>query len=162
VIGTNVHLFTATAVIIILSMGSLPLGDSGSALAQSSDVTLNKTVIFDTFVIDLDDDGVLNGFDFDRQVINGTNEDLMKQFPQVLKSAHELAGNMTKKEVAFIDFETGNATVLPYQNVTTQAYMDEFSNSLKQMDKVRDPSSHRCWIMYPDGEGRDIHVHRCW
>jgi hypothetical protein len=162
------YLLAAISIFIVLNLGGWSPGVGfNSVMAQPSNGISNKTITFDTFVFHLADDGVMNKFDFDRQVINGTNEQLMGQFPEVLNNAYRLAGydvggNMTQNSVAFVDFERGNSTVIPYQNVTLQTYLNEFSNSLKQMDRTDNPSSQRCWIMYPDGEGRDIHVHRCW
>lgn len=161
VINSKSSLISAILVLFGIALGCVLSGESfDTALAQGSN---NKTAIFDTFVIRLDDNGFMENFDFDRQVINGTNEQLTEQFPAVLKKAHDLAPNSTKNDVAFVDYQTGNSTVLPYQNITTQTYLSEFRNSLEEIDRIGgDPTVKRCWIIYSNGEGKNIHVHRCW
>jgi carbamate kinase len=133
------------------------------ASAQTASANTPKTITFDTFIIHLDKDGVMTKFQTSRQSINGTNDQLVAKFPAVLKSFYN--ASRTDRHAVFVNYErTAQGAISALQNVTEQAYINEFKNSLADAN----PSTHRCWIIVepvfqePGAGTGNIHVYKCW
>jgi hypothetical protein len=119
----------------------------------------------------------LTGFESNNQKIKGTNDQLMKQFPELLKEYKDMLyrvmeeANATAGNVTFIDCVGTNQSpvVIPYINVTEQTYTDEFKSLIGEMDKTGKTSASSCWeaiVKPPETIGTWkldwIHATACW
>jgi hypothetical protein len=139
-----------------------PINGFNHTFAQTTDTNATKTITFDTFIIHLDKNGTMTKFDTQKQSINGTNEQLVAKFPDLLKSFYNTTG--TDRHAVFLDYQKKDKPITTIENVTAQTYTNEFKSSLSGPNS----STHRCWIIVenvapdPGQETGNIHVTRCW
>ena len=127
---TNVKTLLILAVVTFVGIPKPSLFQQSSEIvlffAQVPTNSGNKTIIFSELTSYVEEDGTITQLKTNRVVMNGTNEELMKQFPDVLKAFYAQANDRPVRIRSLYQIQDKGTATVSTNETADQAAIDNF------------------------------------
>jgi hypothetical protein len=117
---------------------------------------LAKSVTYNTSVLGIRSDGALKSFNSSSYTLNGTDQQILDQFPKVLGKFYQMSQGAPGAQAVFIG-KTANETRILIQPVPEAVYTGDLMATLKGMGPT--DAAVKCWITLE--KGPTLHLKDC-